>query len=254
MSLNNYQQFYELQRASLAYEFKNQMSMCLMATTAEKLFEHGSFYQWKIQCFNRIKPTSALIVQKKDKLPELWVRRDYRGYRHAFQMYLSAFYGFSDKKLPSKWVVDHMQSKHRFKKEHPLYFIRLSLIPSDINSSYGAGFEKSFYTQERKKFPYGGIHMDWFAFLKSIGFKTPGKNAGLEAWQLWAWEIALGMEKCGVENKIFAHHGISLVLNLGYRGINAALPAHRSFKKIVVNDELSGFDPAWLNACREVLT
>jgi hypothetical protein len=79
-----------------------------------------------------------------------------------------------------EWQVDHLQSTYRFKSDHPTYFIRLYLIDKSINASYGAGFEKMFYRNERERLPNGGIHMDWITFLKAYGEKLPSKRTSSE--------------------------------------------------------------------------
>ncbi len=216
-----------------------------MATTAERLIYHARNFRWVISQLSSVRPTSALVVQKSHSLPELWVSCTYRGYRRAFELYLCECLGEDIQHLPRQWEVDHLQSKHRFKVEHPGYFIRLVLLPRAINASYGAGFEKLFYSRERETEPNGGIHVDWLAYLKTSGIRLPGKGAGTEVWQLWSWRIAEKMEQDGVSNKVLAYHGISVVLNLGYTGNFAPLPLHSTFRAAALANEAYSCCPDW---------
>jgi hypothetical protein len=241
----NYQLFVEAQRHALASEFKNQMSMCLMATTAEHLISHARGYRWAIHRLEGVNPTSALIVQKPQRPPELWVGRKYRKYRRAFERYLCQCFDGNRQRLPREWEVDHLQSIYRFKVEHPHYFVRLALVPRATNASYGAGFEKLFYSRERNTTPIGGIHVNWIAFLKASGIRLPGKGAGTEAWQLWAWRISEKLEKDGIENIVLAYLGISTVLNLGYTGTYAPLPLHPTFRSVALANSASACYSQW---------
>lgn len=230
-----FQKFYEFQRDNLVHEYKNDMCTCLIATTPERIKRHVTEYGWKIFSLNHSKPKSAFVIQKSGRAPELWVNRTYTGYRRAFIEYLKMFYNFKGVRIPQKWQVDHLQSRHRFKKDHPPYFIRLYLIDRSINASYGAGFEKMFYSNERESFPSGGIHMDWLTFLKVYGKKLPSKSIGQSLWAEWAWKLAEQLENEGIEDKVLAYFGISVVLNLGYTGIYSSLPLQDSFKKAALN-------------------
>lgn len=117
-----------------------------------------------------------------------------------------------------------------------------------INASYGAGFEKSFYQNERMKIPDGGIHMDWLVFLKIYGIKLPSKTNSESRWATWAWHLALELENKGIENVVFAYHGITTVLNLGYTGKYAPLPLQESFKDNALNNPAISCFPELLNS------
>lgn len=122
MNLND---FLKKQKEDLISEFKNDMSTCLIATTRERIARHSVQYNWEISQLGNVKPSSAIVIQKANKLPELWVNWSYTRYRRAFIEFLKYFHGFKDDKIPRKLQVDHLQPTYRFKKEHPVYFIRL---------------------------------------------------------------------------------------------------------------------------------
>lgn len=227
----DFQNFLKLQKEKLVQEFSNEMSTCLISTTPERIVRHAKEYDWKINTLKRSKPTSAFILQKPGNIPEIWVNRTYTCYRRAFLEYLQMSHNFKGEYIPTQWQVDHLQSTHRFKKSHPTYFIRLYLIDRAINASYGAGFEKMFYRDEREKEPNGGIHMDWLTFLKAYGERLPGKSKGSHKWAIWSWRLAVHLASKGIEDKVLAYTGISTVLNLGYTGRYFPLPLHTSFKK-----------------------
>ena len=167
----NLHDYFEIQRNSLIQEFKDDMSTCLIATTPERLIRHANEYGWALHSLKKSKSSSTQVIQKQGKQPELWVNNRYKGYRKAFTEFLQTFYNFKKNQIPLEWQVDHLQSTYRFKSDHPTYFVRLYLIDKSINASYGAGFEKMFYRNERERLPNGGIHMDWITFLKAYGEK-----------------------------------------------------------------------------------
>ncbi|PAY03168.1 hypothetical protein CKO50_01180 [Pseudoalteromonas sp. HM-SA03] len=230
--------FHNWQKTYLVEEFKNEMATCLIATTQARLLRHASEYNWDVFRLPSTRPTSALVIQKHGGLPELWVKSSYTRYRKAFLAYLNEFFFMKCDKIPKNWQVDHLQPKCRFKQEHPVYFIRLHLIDRAINSSYGAGFEKSFYSFEREIEPFGGIHMDWLVFLKAYGIRLPSKRLGEDEWAHWSWEVASSLADSGVEDKILAYAGISTVLNLGYTGNYSSLPLQPCFREEVLNSPI----------------
>ncbi len=231
----DFQKFYYLQRKNLIHEYKNEMSTCLIAVTPEMISCHATEYGWKIFSVDHSKLKSAFVIQKSGRPPELWVNRTYTGYRRAFTEYLKIFYNFRGIKIPQKWQVDHLQSRHRFKKTHPTYFIRLYMVNRCINASYGAGFEKMFYSFERERPPSASIYMDWLTFLKAYGEKLPSKSMGQSVWAEWAWRLAERLESEEIEDKVLAYTGISTVLNLGYTGEYSPLPLQNSFKETALN-------------------
>ena len=78
------QHFFEAQKQALYDDFSNGMTTCLMATTADRLVSHARDYGWTIGKLPGIKTTSAVTIQKPNRLPELWVSHTYRNYRRAF--------------------------------------------------------------------------------------------------------------------------------------------------------------------------
>lgn len=205
------------------------MSICLIATTRERLQKHSKEYNWSIESIGRISPMSALVVTKKNLEPELWVRNDYRDYRQAFQRFLDKYYKIGLASLSADWQVDHLHPLSRFTRKHATYFIRLALVARHINSSYGAGFERLLYKRERQRDLTGGIHMDWMAFLKIKGIRLPSKTSGLTFWQLWAWNCAKSIANEGFDT-VFTYVELTTILNLAYTNTWRPFPLHPSFK------------------------
>lgn len=224
--------YFDAQKQALIQEFTHEMTTCVMAITRNRLAICARFNKWDVCKLRGVKIDSAIVVQKPGGIPELWVRRSYSRYRQAFVSFLRQWYSASLAQLPREWDVDHLQSTHRFKAGHPHHYIRLVLVPRSINASYGAGFEKLFYSIERERFPNEGICIDWVALLKVLGTRLPGKPAGLELWQLWAWRTAGAMEREGIAQQTDAYVGISAILNLGYTGSYRSFPVHHTFRDI----------------------
>jgi hypothetical protein len=221
--------FVLFQRFSILKDFRDEMTTCLIATTQERLLLHAIQYRWAVAGLKQIRPSSALVVTKQNSEPELWVRHSYRGYRRAFLRYLSAYYGIASTSISRDWQIDHLHPAARFLPNHEHYFVRLALIEQNVNSSYGAGFERLLCERERARELTGGIHMDWMAFLKVRGVTLPRKMRGMESWQIWAWRLAkeLAAERL---DPILTYVGLTTMLNLAYLGIWKALSLHPSFE------------------------
>lgn len=221
-----------LQQSSILEEFRDHGTTCLIATTHERLLQHSEMYGWSVSTISRIKPSSALVIQKQELEPELWVRIGYRRYRSAFLQFLGQHYDLRPTSIPSNLQVDHLHPSSRFTKAHGAYFIRLALVDQSVNASYGAGFERLLYERERHRELVGGIHMDWMAYLKIIGTRIPSKLAGTDLWKIWAWQYAKSLEPQGFD-AIFSYVGLTIMLNLAYQDVWKPLPPHSSFKSEV---------------------
>ena len=207
------------QKNAIIDEFVNNMATCLVSTTHERLIKHSREYGWELHALPGTNIESVVILKKsQDAFPEIWVRWCYTNYRRAFGIYLQQWHNLQNVRIPYQLQVDHLQPTHRFKNGDPNYFIRLCLLDRKTNSSYGAGFEKSFNKEERNKPPIGGIHMDWMAFLKAYGILLPSKTSSPEEWKEWAYETAALMEQENIEDRIQAFYGILGVLQLGFTG------------------------------------
>ena len=211
-------------RKGVLDEFTRDMSTCLIATTPMRLAEHARNWRWKLTPLNGVPADDALVVQKPGFVAQLWVRHGVRSYRRLYLAYLQQHVDSSISGIGTDWQVDHLQASHRFAPGHPVYFIRMALVARGVNASYGAGFEKAFYGRERGKEPEGGFHMDWLALLKSQGVRLPGKAVGNKRWRSWSWDVATRLEESVGEDRVLAYHGITTMLNLGYREHFAPLP------------------------------
>jgi hypothetical protein len=161
--------------------------------------------------------------------PECWASWNYRDYRKAFASYLSIYHPEFDSILNANVHVDHLEPRFRFTKGDR-YFVRLHLLKRNVNSAYGAGFEKTFYRAERAKSLHGAIHMSWLAFCKAYGILPPGKNVGTAAWQAWARNQAREFAQESGESAPDAYGGLISVLQLGYTGYYSGESKHFDFE------------------------
>ncbi len=221
-------QFLAQQRAGILEDFRDNGVMCLIATTHSRLAHHSRMYGGSLSYLSGVKPTSALVIQKPESEPELWVRANYRGYRRAFIKFLNQHYGLGISNIPTSLQVDHLQPSSYFPQDANHYFIRLALIERGINTSHGAGFERLLCERERERKLNGGIHMDWMAFLKIRGLYLPSKASGIEGWTGWAWQCSIALESKGFD-AILAYVGLTTLLNLAFRNSYQPIPPHSSF-------------------------
>lgn len=80
----NLENFFDNSKKAIVNEFNNDMSMCLVATTPDKIKNHEKLYNWKIQTLGKIRPTSAVVIIKPSGEKELWANNKYGEYRSAF--------------------------------------------------------------------------------------------------------------------------------------------------------------------------
>lgn len=232
--------FLAQQRFSIIRELDEDMTRCLIATTYERLNSHANLYGWTLVPLQGIRKRGAAFVLRKTGRagqhfePQLWVDVEYRGWRTAFRRFLREHYGIRLKNIPDRWHVDHLLSRHRFANGAPKYLIRLFLLDGSINTAFGAGFERRFFTQERRREPIGGFHLDWITFLKAWGERLPSIELGPLRWAEWAWDIAGKLEKAGLDDQVSNYDGISTVLNLGYSGEYAPLPLPPTLYKVAM--------------------
>lgn len=222
-------QFLALQQSETLVDFRDEGTVCLIASTPARLVQHSKMYGWSISHLNGVQPKSAIVIQKPDSLPELWVRAHYRGYRRAFLRFLEQQYGLREINIPKSLQVDHLQPSSRFNDNTNHYFVRLALVEQSINASYGAGFERLLNDRERERELNGGIHMDWMAYLKIKGILLPSKASGIDSWKMWAWECSISLVSEGFD-VILTYVGLTTMLNLSFRDIWQPLSPHSSFR------------------------
>ena len=207
--------FMKKQNATLLHDF-SEFGYCVVAAAASKLPDMQRFEDWEIEKLPGCRSSSALIIRKRPTYEaECWVRWDYRGYRKAFAAYLDAFYPEYSCVLNPSLHVDHLEPRFRFRKGDN-YFVRLHLVSSKVNSSYGAGFEQGFYQTERTKPLDGVVHLSWLGFCKAKGTLLPGKNSGASAWEQWARTVARIFSEDSGELASHAYVGLLAFLQLGY--------------------------------------
>jgi hypothetical protein len=107
----------------------------------------------------------------------LWTHIDDDDYRERYIGFLNQCHGMQLKELPSDYHVDHLFNRQRARGMN-LPFVRMVLLPKGVNTSHGAGYEKS-RTQ-------GGIGrlgrergLDEVMLLKLWGILSPRKGMPL---------------------------------------------------------------------------
>jgi hypothetical protein len=108
----------------------------------------------------------------------LWVHAENNDYRHDYTTFLREAHKISDD-LPKNLHVDHLYNRQRA-KQMQTPFIRLVLAPQAINTSHGAGYEKS-----RSRNGIGRVGrdhtMDLVTLMKVCGVPSPRKGQSLTA-------------------------------------------------------------------------
>lgn len=211
------EEFLEMQNRALQHDFSGS-NQCLVALSPEKLKWMRDNKGWVIEYLPKCRPLSAFVIYKTaSSEPECWARWSYRGYRKAFKMFLQVYFQQFETILEKHVQVDHLEPKIRFLfgSEH---YVRLHLVRREVNTGFGAGYERSFYEFERMKKPPCAIHLSWIAYCKATGIRLPSKNSDVSAWDIWARERAAVFSKESGEPASLAYAGFLSVLRLGYTG------------------------------------
>lgn len=187
ISIENY---ISLQEKDSTYQFSNNMTEFLAATTYEKIHRYAKEYNWNISYVKHTAQKKVLVIEKaKNKFPELWVSSTYTRYRHAFKTFLDEY--FQIKFIPAKYHVAHIISRKIFLKKHPEYFIRLFLLDRKTNCKYGALYEKLLAQFESKKDINGGYHISYINMAKIYNIELPKYSNSLEQLEKWSENTAI---------------------------------------------------------------
>jgi hypothetical protein len=108
----------------------------------------------------------------------LWVHADNANYRQDYVSFLRTFHKVAGE-LPGEFHADHLYNRDRaILLRAP--FIRMVLAPGPVNSSHGAGYEKSRSTNGLGS--AGRDHkMDEITLMKLCGIPSPRKGQPLTA-------------------------------------------------------------------------
>lgn len=204
------------QEENATYQFSNNMTEFLAATTYERIYRHAKEYNWNISYVKHTDQKKVLVIEKaKNKFPELWVSSTYTRYRHAFRNFLNEY--FKIDKIPANYHVDHVISRKIFLKKHPEYFIRLFLLDRKTNCKYGALYEKLLAHFENKKDINGGYHISYMNMAKIYNIGLPKYSSSLKQFEQWAENTAIFFGKKINENPDHIKLGLLLTLHDGYK-------------------------------------
>ncbi len=107
----------------------------------------------------------------------LWVHADNDEYRADYVTFLQNHYGMSIQALPEAYHVDHLYNRARA-RQLALPYIRLVLLPREVNTSHGAGYEKS-RTRGGLGTPGNQRGIDEISLMKLWGVASPRKGMPL---------------------------------------------------------------------------
>lgn len=107
----------------------------------------------------------------------LWTHVDNDNYRPDYVLFLQQQYGMSVTALPETHHVDHLFNRERARARR-LPYVRMVLLPRGVNTSHGAGYEKS---RTRGGIGAEGVQrgIDEIMLLKLWGILTPRQGVPL---------------------------------------------------------------------------
>lgn len=226
------EEFLKMQNRALLRDFSGS-DQCLVALSPEKLKWMRDYDGWVFERLPNCRSSSAFVIRKApNSEPECWARWNYSGYRKAFKMFLQVHFSRFESILNKRVQVDHLEPKTRFTPASE-YYVRLHLVRREVNSGFGAGYERSFYESERTKELPCAIHLSWITYCKASGICLPSKNSGVLAWDTWARERAAAFAKESGELASQAYAGFLSVLQLGYTGYHSGAAMGLDMDKLI---------------------
>lgn len=121
------------------------------------------------------KPQHAVVQECKSlSYKFLWTHVDNNNYRADYLKFLQLHHGLKIQALPTELHVDHLYNRARA-RAMDLPFVRMVLLPRSINTSHGAGYEKS---RTKGKIGTKGNQrgIDEIVLMKLWGVPSPSKN------------------------------------------------------------------------------
>lgn len=215
--MDNINIFLDMQREAIIKDFSD-IGSCFVSLSEKKLWELKQNRGWSVEPISGCRKENALIIRKSSNHePECWVLWNYTGYRRAYTKFLEHYYPEFRNALNSSIHVDHLEPKYRFSTKSN-HFVRLHLVPKEINTAYGSGFERNFFESERRKKLPNATYMSWLTFSKAYGERPPKKSSGTHVWDSWAFQLANKYHLRTGDSEFLAYFGLLNVLRLGYTG------------------------------------
>jgi len=102
----------------------------------------------------------------------LWVRADDDAYAKYYLEFLDQYHNLKFSGVPKPYNVDHMFNRQRALK-YAYRYVRMALVNGPVNSSHGAGYEKSTTNSRRERRDTSIALMDEIGSMKFYGFMNP---------------------------------------------------------------------------------
>ena len=164
----NLQEYLDRQQTSLLNALRHHTTSFAAASDLEKLKERVAWGEGTVEPIGRFRNAVCVISKHGDR--DLWCRAQAQGYTDAFIRFAREQYGFVfDRKLYPDYQVDHLFNRGRARKgsepapTDPLEFtnalpstamVRMVLVRSDVNQSFGSLLEKRLVQKGDGRRPY----------------------------------------------------------------------------------------------------
>jgi len=134
----------------------------------------------------------------------LWVATENDNYQSDYLLFLGSQLPQTLAAIPRGFHVDHLYNRARA-RQYGLAWIRTTLVPAGVNTSHGAGYEKTITKGEALRERRDMKTMDEITCMKFLGFSSPLKgqspNQGVEAYVRFAAQ-AFGLPEAEVRRNI----------------------------------------------------
>ena len=123
---------------------------------------------------------SGALIQDCPSLSysSLWVAAENDDYQSDYLLFLRSRLRQNLPAIPSGFHVDHLYNRARA-RQYGLAWIRTALVPASVNTSHGAGYEKTITKAEALRERRDMKTMDEITCMKFLGFSSPLKGQSL---------------------------------------------------------------------------
>ncbi|MGY6417149.1 hypothetical protein [Vibrio parahaemolyticus] len=162
-------EYLEMQQDDIVFAFNNSgrfpvgLSSINSFPNVVKREDHHVMYDPRVR-------NKKAFIRKYNGKYEYWVDISYTRYRKAFLNFIEEYYGVDLKEVSSGFDADHILNRV-YAKKFGVKYVRMCLIASLQNRSYGRQFEKNMANIDQSKRSI--FLMDYLCAMKVMGVPIP---------------------------------------------------------------------------------
>ncbi|OLS38890.1 hypothetical protein BTR22_04360 [Alkalihalophilus pseudofirmus] len=162
------EKFLDDQTSEIIEKFKGHpLNFLVAASSFKEMEKYANRTGGKIEKFGRV----SYIVTTESGNYELFTKAKSPSYRKIFKRFIECKYS-KPFKIPKEIEVDHLYNKKRF----PDHYVRLLLLPRNINGDWGRFTERQLTFMEKVNGGKSEYYLDYLIFLKAVQYEPYMQN------------------------------------------------------------------------------